>query len=142
MRHTVNKAMRQKVNKAGRSDSWLSKAGCRACCTGVGLLASVASLFCECTSMLQSWPGSTSGNAYFKPCLFPCAEACWPAKHAGLPWIWPESASEKHAGLLWIWPESSPEAKLTSASAEHQPPDLPHVESPTRSAWYIREVPI
>jgi len=50
--------------------------------------------------------------------------------------------TKKHAGLLWIWPESSPEAKLTSASAEHQPPDLPHVESPTRSAWYIREVPI
>ncbi|KAF5835124.1 Rieske [2Fe-2S] iron-sulfur domain-containing protein [Dunaliella salina] len=50
--------------------------------------------------------------------------------------------TKKHAGLLWIWPESTPEAKLTSASAEHQPPDLPHVESPTRSAWYIREVPI
>jgi len=50
--------------------------------------------------------------------------------------------TQKQHGLLWVWPESTAEAKLVSASPDCQPPSLPHVDEPTRSAWYIREVPI
>ena len=49
---------------------------------------------------------------------------------------------QKHRGLLWVWPESTPEAKLLSAAEDRQPPELEHVDSPWRSAWYIREVPL